>query len=132
MDSTELLTEAFERIKQHVHRAVNGLSPDELSYRADVDANSIAWLVWHLARVQDDHVSELARTEQLWSSRWAARFALPFDVEETGYGQSSDEVAAVKVDSSELTGYYDDVHDATLSFVASLGVGELDRIIDTN
>ena len=81
MTSAEVLAETFGRIADAVHAAVEGLSAEELAYRIDSEANSIAWLVWHLARVQDDHVAAVAGTEQLWtSSGWADRFDLPLEV----------------------------------------------------
>jgi hypothetical protein len=57
MSTNDLLVDAFERIRDVVHPAVNGLSPEELSFRPEGQANSIAWLVWHLTRIQDDHVA---------------------------------------------------------------------------
>ena len=102
-----------------------------LTFRADADANSIAWLVWHLTRIQDDHVAGVAGTEQLWTAGgWHERFALPFDVSATGYGQTSDEVAAVSGSAELLLGYHDAVHEETLRFLGGLGPGDLDRIVD--
>src|SRR5680860_143645 len=110
MKSTDLLIEAFGRIQTAVSSAVDGADALTLTYRADADANTIAWLVWHLARVQDDHVAELAGREQIWTrDGWEQRFSLPFDPSATGYGQSSAEVAAVRVDAELLGGYYDAV-----------------------
>ena len=78
MDTAELLVDAFGRIREMVHDAVDGLTPSDLAYRPDPDANSIAWLVWHLTRVQDDHVAGVADVEQVWTAqRWADRFGLP-------------------------------------------------------
>ena len=80
--------------------------------RLDPAANSIGWLVWHLTRIQDDHVAAVAGTEQVWTADgWAARFDLPFDLQATGYGHGPDEVAAVRVTADLLTGYYDAVHE---------------------
>jgi uncharacterized protein DUF664 len=130
--SAELLVDAFGRIHGVVHRAVEGLTPEQLSFRPDDEANSIAWLVWHLARIQDDHVADAADAEQVWTSEgWGERFALPFEVSATGYGHSSDDVAAVRVDSGEmLSGYHDAVHEQTLGFVKPLSDADLDRIVD--
>jgi uncharacterized damage-inducible protein DinB len=131
MRGTDLLVDAFGRIKQTVHRSVRGLSADELSLRVDEGANSIAWLVWHLTRVQDDHVAEVAGSEQVWTAQgWAARFALPFDVEATGYGQGGDEVGAVSVGADLLLGYYDAVHEQTLQYLDRIGEDDLDTIVD--
>ncbi|MEU1123360.1 DUF664 domain-containing protein [Streptomyces sp. NPDC005899] len=132
MNSAGMLTEAFDRVQEAVHAAVDGLGPDELNARLDDGANSIAWLVWHLTRVQDDHVSDAAGTEQVWFSQdWASRFELPLEKGSTGYGHSSEEVASVRVSSADLLlGYYDAVHRRTAGFVEGLDGRALERIVD--
>jgi hypothetical protein len=129
--SADLLVDAFGRVREAVHDAVEGLSTEQLSARLDPEANSIAWLVWHLTRVQDDHVAEVAGIEQAWTAGgWADRFRLPFARGEIGYGQGSDAVASVRVGAELLTGYYDAVHDQTVRYVASLIDADLSRIVD--
>ena len=133
MTSSDLLVDAFDRIQGVVRRAVDGLTPEQLTARIDPEANSIAWLVWHLTRIQDDHLADLAGTEQVWTAEgWADRFGLPFDPAATGYGHSSDDVAAVQVKSGELlTGYLDAVHEQTVAYVRTLTDADLPRIVDT-
>jgi uncharacterized damage-inducible protein DinB len=132
MRGTDLLADAFGRIKETVHRSVLGLSGEELAFRLDEDSNSITWLVWHLTRVQDDHVADAAGTSQVWSDDgWDRRFGLPFPAEETGYGHDADEVSAVRVPSGDLlTGYHDAVHERTLRYLSTLSDDDLDRVID--
>ncbi|WP_432007641.1 mycothiol transferase [Streptomyces parvus] len=132
MNTAALLAEAFDRVGEAVHAAVEGLPPDDLNARLDEGANSISWLVWHLTRVQDDHIADASGTAQIWLTEgWADRFALPFDRTDTGYGHGGDEVAAVRVDSAEpLLGYFDAVQERTLDFVAGLEGHALDRIVD--
>ncbi|WP_228992813.1 DUF664 domain-containing protein [Streptomyces sp. DH8] len=134
MNTAGMLAEAFDRIGEAVHAAVEGLAPEELDARVDPEANPISWLVWHLTRVQDDHIADAAGTGQIWLTEgWADRFALPFDAAATGYGQSPDEVAAVRVDSADLLlGYFDAVQERTLSFVKGLEGHALDRVVDEN
>ncbi len=131
MTSADLLEDAFQRVRDSVHPAVNGLSAEELAFRPDGESNSIAWLVWHLTRIQDDHVAGLDRSDQVWAAGgWADRFALPLDVSDTGYGHDSDAVAAVVVDASLLLAYFEEVHAKTLAFVRSLADDDLDRVVD--
>ena len=132
MHGTDLLADAFGRIKESVHSSVLGLSGEELAFRPDEDTNSITWLVWHLTRVQDDHVADAAGTSQVWSDDgWDRRFGLPFPAEETGYGHDADEVSAVRVPSGDLlTGYHDAVHQRTLRYLTTLSDDDLDRVID--
>jgi uncharacterized damage-inducible protein DinB len=131
--SAELLTDAFDRVRGVVHQAVAGLSPDELATRVDPGANSIAWLVWHLTRIQDDHVAGVAGAEQVWTSAgWAERFALPFAATDTGYGHDDADVASVKADADLLLGYLDAVHEKTVAYVATLTDADLPRVVDRN
>jgi hypothetical protein len=131
MDINDLLVDAFGRVRDAAHGAADGASPAVLTYRPDPDANSIAWLVWHLTRIQDDHVAAAAGTEQQWTAGgWAERCALPFPRSATGYGHGSDEVAAVKVDGGLLLAYFDAVHEQTVRFVGRLDADDLDRIVD--
>jgi Protein of unknown function (DUF664) len=132
MTSADLLIDAFGRIRDVVHAVVAGLTPQQLTFRLDSEANSIAWLVWHLTRIQDDHVADAAQAEQAWTSEgWADRFGLPFSQHATGYGHGSDDVAAVNVESGAiLTGYYDAVHERTAGYVRQLTDADLDRIVD--
>lgn len=136
MTIADLLADAFGRIRDGVHQAVDGLSPGQLAFRPDSDANSIGWLAWHIARIQDDHIADAAGTSQIWTSQhdgatWADRFGLPFAVAATGYGHGPEAVAAVQVRSGELlTGYHDAVHEQTLAYVRTLTDPDLDRIVD--
>lgn len=131
MNSADLLVDAFNRISEVAHQAVTGLSPEQLAYRPDSEANSIAWLAWHLTRIQDDRIARIAGTEPLWSADgWAERFALPLDNASTGFGHTSSEVAAVQVESPDLlTGYLDAVNAATARFVHTISEGDLDRFV---
>jgi len=90
-------------------------------------------LIWHLARVQDDHIAGVAGTEQAWvADGWNDRFGLPFDAGAIGYGQSSDEVGRVQIDDPQLLiDYFDAVHARTLDYVAGLTDADLDRVVDT-
>ncbi len=131
MTSADLLTDAFGRVREAVHRAVDGLTDEQLAFRVDGQANSIAWLAWHLARIQDDHIADVAGAEQVWiSGGWAERFGLPFNEHATGYGHNSEQVAAVRASAELLTAYYDAVHERTLRFVAGLTDADLPRIVD--
>lgn len=132
MTVADVLTDAFGRVKQVVDAAVEGLDAEALAFRPEARANSIAWLVWHLTRVQDDHMADVAGTEQVWTADgWVERFGLPFRAEATGYGHSSADVAAVRPTSADvLTGYHDAVHDATVGYVKGLTDADLTRIVD--
>jgi hypothetical protein len=134
MNTSDLLDDAFGRIRGVVHQVVGDLTDVQLAHRPDPDANSIAWLVWHLTRIQDDHVADVAGSEQVWTADgWNERFAFPFDDSSTGYGHRSEDVAAVRVESGTLlTGYHDAVYERTVDYLAGVGAPDLDRIVDAS
>jgi len=131
MATAEILNDAFGRVNGVVHSVVDGLDLDRLTFRVDPDANSIAWLVWHLTRIQDDHIADVAGTEQVWTREgWADRFDLPFHAGATGFGHGSADVAAVRVSADLLAGYHDAVHARTVEYVAGLGAEDYDLVVD--
>jgi hypothetical protein len=131
MDIADVLVDAFGRIEEETHAVLDGVSPEVLTYRLDPDANSIAWLVWHLTRIQDDHVADVAGVEQRWvADGWYDRFGLPFPPEAHGYGHTSEDVGHVVVDADRLRGYFDAVHAATISYVRGVRAADLERIVD--
>ncbi|HVV10284.1 mycothiol transferase [Amycolatopsis sp.] len=131
MTVADLMIDGFGRIRQIVHGAVKSLTADQLAERLDDGTNSIAWLVWHLTRVQDDHLADLEDAPQVWTEQgWHERFGLPLDEADTGYGHSPEQVASVRASASLLTGYHDAVHDQTVAWLGNLKESELDRIVD--
>jgi len=131
MTPAALLAELFGRIVTSAEAAVDGLTDDQLAARPGDTANPIGWLVWHLARVQDDHVAEVAGIEQVYTAQgYAERFGLPFDDGAIGYGQSSEEVGQVRADAALLTDYLRAVHAQTTGYLAGLEPEDLDRVVD--
>jgi hypothetical protein len=132
MDTSALLLDLYSRTPPIVAAAVDGLDQDELAWVPAPGTNSIGWLVWHLTRVQDHHVSELLDDEQLWSKgEWAARCGLDPDPHNTGYGHGPDGVAAVRPESPDvLLDYLDQVSARTQRLLEGLRDADLDRIVD--
>jgi hypothetical protein len=134
MKSVDVLVDAYTRVHGVVHRATDGLTSDELAVRIDPGANSIGWLIWHLSRIQDDHIADVAARAQVYvSGDWWQRLGRPFAVGDTGYAHSSDQVGALRFKSpSLLVDYFDAVHEQTITYVRGLTDEDLDRVVDTN
>ncbi|WP_019354993.1 mycothiol transferase [Streptomyces sp. AA1529] len=132
MDTTALLADAFTRVNDEVHAALGGIRRKHLDEPPDPGGNSVCWLIWHLTRVQDDHLADAAGTEQVWHAQgFEERFGLPLPADDTGFGHTPEEVAAVRVDSPRpLLDYHDAVHEETLTYLGTLGPRSLDRIVD--
>ncbi|MBO8195791.1 DUF664 domain-containing protein [Streptomyces oryzae] len=132
MDITALLTDAFTRVNGEVHSTLRGIRKKHLNEGPDPAGNSVSWLIWHLTRVQDDHLADAAGTEQVWHAQgFEKRFGLPLTSADTGFGHAPEDVAAVRVDSPKpLLEYHDAVHEQTLNYLDTLDSRSLDRIVD--
>jgi Protein of unknown function (DUF664) len=130
MSVSDVLVDGFDRIRQVVHAVLDGLSVDDLCYRIDPAANSIGWLIWHLTRVQDDHVAAAAGLDQVWPEGWQQRAALPYPPMEIGYGQNPARIADLRLSAEFLAGYHDATYTQTISYVRGLHEADLSRVVD--
>jgi hypothetical protein len=132
--SAELLIDGFGRIRESVADVLGGLTAEQLVYEVGADANPVSWLVWHLTRVQDDHVAAAFGVPQVWSSEgWATRLGLPDRMMDHGYGHTSSQVASVAAAcaASGLLGeYHEAVYAQTVKLVADISDADLDRVVD--
>ena len=133
MDCRDLVIDGLGRVEEDLRRALEGLTAEQLAFRPAEHSNSLAWLAWHLTRVEDDHVSELAGRPQAWiDEKWHARFDKPADGHDTGFGYSPEQVAAIRPTSAQvLVDYHAAVHKRSLEYLQSVTCAALDRVIDT-
>ncbi len=131
-----VLIEAFGRTPDLVTRALDGLSDADLTRRIDPDANTVAWLVWHTARMQDGQIASAKGAldrddaEQAWTAKgFADRFHLPVADREVGYGMTSDQVASIVAPADLLREYHAAVADVTTTFLESLDDADYERIV---
>jgi hypothetical protein len=128
---SDLLIDGFGRIREIVHDVLDGLTQADLDFRVDGAANSISWLIWHLTRVQDDHIAGASGLTQVWLGQgWAQRCALPLDPADIGYGHSSNQVALVRLTRDLLAGYHDATCDQTIEFLSGLSDADMDQVVD--
>jgi uncharacterized damage-inducible protein DinB len=131
MDVNGYLVELYGRLPDLVHHAVDGLDEEELARPPAPGANTIAWLIWHLTRVQDHHIAELTEQEQRYLSEgWAERFGRGPDPQDHGYGHTAADVASVRGTAADLAAYYEDVHERTIAYLATLAPADLDTVVD--
>jgi hypothetical protein len=137
MTTAELLTDAFGRIRETVENALDAMSPEQLAQAIEPGANPVGWLIWHLTRIQDDHIAGAFGVKQVWETGgWATRLGLPEDNMDTGYGHSPTHVSAISKAVSTAPGrlleYRDAVYQQTLNHVADLADADLSRAIDNS
>lgn len=132
MQTVDALTYVFDAVNERVHAVLSDAGDEVLQYRPDAGANTVAWLLWHLSRIMDDHVMPLAGRDQVWvAGAWAEHFGLRGGTRETGFGHSPDDVAAVRpADAQVVRRYHDEVADAVTTFLDGLDDADLDRVVD--
>jgi uncharacterized damage-inducible protein DinB len=131
VDVNNYLVELFGRLPDLVREAVDGLDDSTLTASPGEGANTIAWLVWHLTRVQDHHIAELADAEQRYLAEgWHEHFGRGPDEQDHGYGHTAADVASVQGSAEELLGYHESVQATTVAFLEKLTPADLDRVVD--
>ena len=133
VEAKDWVLPALARTHEMVHRTVEGLTPRQLAYRPGPEANSVAWIVWHLTRGLDRRASSMDGGEQTWiADGWHERFGLPADASDFGIGHTSEQVDAVRPgDGALLAGYYDAVYERMGRFVEGVQGEDLARPVAT-
>jgi uncharacterized damage-inducible protein DinB len=125
----EALLSGLEEYLQSLRLAIEGLTPAEVRWQPTMHTNHIAWLVWHMARVEDSWVSRLlAGTTQVWTAQgWADRFHM--DPESTGSGHASEDVRAMpEIPLSDLMAYFEAVRLVTRRYLDQATDKDLSRV----
>lgn len=132
MDSKDVVIDGLGRVQDSMATCLKGLGAEQLAHRPSEQANSIGWLAWHLTRVQDHHLSDLAQQPQAWIAEgWHARFDKPADPNDTGFKYSAEQVAAVRPSGSQvLLDYHAAVHTRSVDYLRHLSAPDLDRVLD--
>ena len=132
MNVSEVYLELHGRISPLIRATVDGLDTATLTLAPKPGTNPVGWLVWHLTRVQDHHVSEVLDQPQLWvSDDWSARFGLTPDPWNLGFGHQTPDIATVKPESAQaLIDYYDAVYARTRPILEGLTPEALSEVVD--
>lgn len=127
----EILRDCFIRIIEHVDDLTDTLTDEVSFYRPTPESNSIAWLIWHSARITDAQLAHITGDLQVWEA-WVDRFGLDLPREDHGYGHRAEDVSKVRAPADLLSGYYHAVHKTTLEYIAGITAADLARVIDEN
>ncbi len=128
----QVIVELLARATNEIKLATDGATDEQLYYRPTANANSIAWLVWHLSRLQDLISSSISGEAQVWhTDRWFEQFGLPPDLsnDATGWGDSAEQVAAFRVERDALFGYMEAAHRVAKERVAKLTQEQVEQTV---
>ena len=128
MDFKGIIRMALDDYTNDLRKAVEGLTPDERRYQPSPDAHHIDFVVWHMARVEDDWLQRFAqRTDTVWKrDSWQEKLGLP--ERDSGFGYTAEQVADLPgFDFDELMSYYDSVRRETIRYLEDLTDAGLDE-----
>ena len=131
MSPTSIDLKAFiiamvETVHGSIKQATDGLMDEQLYYQPTNDTNSIAWLAWHLCRVQDGVTARISGEAEVWrKGGWAERFGRT--IEANGIGDTPEQVAAFRPARDLLLGYSEATHNAMCDRIERMPAERLDK-----
>ncbi len=127
MELKEFIEKVLADYRHRLFLALDGLTPEELAWRPGPEANSIAFIVWHVARAEDRWFQRFAReSTEVWIREdWSHKTGIP--EEDTGHGYTAEQVARFPmVKGEDLRQYFEAVRKETLSFLRGLASKDFD------
>ena len=129
MRLNEFIEECLEDYRRRVYAATAPLSEEEMHWRPDAESNSIAFLIWHTARVEDRLISVFVRgADEVWTrDGWSAKTGIPEG--DHGVNYTLEQVAALPpITKEQLKDYFDTVREETLHYLRSLDDDDFDAV----
>ena len=122
------LSEVSKSEPNEVDNLLADLSPGEYKIMPTVKDETIAWALWHLARIEDLTMNFLvSEEEQIFDLEWKKRLNAP--IEDTGNALTDDEIMKLSemLDVDALVDYRNTVGKRTQEIVKSLSAADLKR-----
>ncbi len=122
------VNECFEKL----NRALDGLTDDELRWHPTLASNSIDWMVWHMARVEDNLVNVVMQHhDQIWErDGWGEQLGISYSG--AGAGMTMGEIRAMgPINVPKVMEYYRSVRSQTSHyFLQVMQEKDLSRVIE--
>jgi uncharacterized damage-inducible protein DinB len=131
MKTSEFIVKTLTESKEYINLAIKGLTPDELSFRPKPHSNSIAFLLWHVARVEDFWISRilLGGKEIYELDCWFEKFGTP--TQDSGFGYDVKKLDAWPIPKLELLqSYAAAVRGKTQEYLSTLYGKKMDEAKD--
>lgn len=127
MDVTTFIEQTLDECKRRLYRTLQGLTPEELHWRPGMESNSIIFMVWHVARVEDRWLHRFAQDgPEVWQrDAWYQRCGLPEQA--TGVAYTAEQIASFPpLDLQVVLAYFDAVREETLTYLHNAAASALD------
>ncbi len=130
MELTAFIQSELDRLNQTTTRVLDGLTREEISWQPNSQANSIGYLLFHVARSEDSFVmGRMQGKPAVWDTgKWFEKMGLPQS--ETGAGFTEEQLKNFKVpDVSVMNAYAAAVRAQTIQYLKNAGPAEFDRTV---
>jgi len=127
MDAKELLLRSLEESHGYLTKALNGLTQGEVTWSPSPECNSIAFILWHMTRVEDFFVNRvIQREKELYEAKkWQEKLGTPTKA----YQYTVEELQAWPAPKLEiLREYANSVRENTLAFLNSIPLERLSEV----
>ena len=120
------LTRYGEVHKGLVDGLFGSLSEAQLRARPHPGVNTVAWLLWHSARIEDVALNRFLSDRPQVLAEWLERLAVPRRDVGTGMSDAEVDELSARVDLQALKGYWDAVTARTLEVIETLRGSDLE------
>ena len=127
MDTIEFISQSLHQVQIRLLATCDGLSDEQVLWRPSPSSNNIGFILWHVARAEDDVASRLRHGEStLWvSDLWFEKFGQPIDSPDPGDRMGLTALSLPPLDT--LTRYIEAVYSRTQVAVSALTESDLDE-----
>ena len=127
MEAKEVILRSLEQSQGYLTKALDGLTQEEAAWSPGVECNSIAFILWHMTRVEDFFVNRVIQreTELYEAEGWQEKLGTPVKA----YQYTVEELQAWSVPELEvIQGYANSVREKTLAFLKSIPPEKLSEV----
>ena len=127
MDTIEFISQSLRQVQIRLLATCDGLSDEQVLWRPSPTSNNIGFILWHVARAEDDVASRLRHGEStLWlTDQWFETFGQPLASPDPGAGMGLRAPSLPPLDTR--VGYREAVCRRTQEAVSGLAESDLDE-----
>jgi uncharacterized damage-inducible protein DinB len=132
MDVKEFALHSLNELQAALVESIDDLTQEESFRQPQPGANHIAFMLWHIVRVEDWFFHYLfQRVPQVWESEsWHEKLGLPEDPKATGFAYTTEQVDGFpSVQLRDLRAYGEAVRAETLDYLRNTDAAKLDETV---
>jgi hypothetical protein len=129
MQLAEAMVKSLEQSQGYLTKALDGLTQEEAAWSPASESNSIAFILWHVTRVEDFFVIRvIQRGVELYEAEgWREKLGTP--AKDTGFDYTLEQLRAWPVPKLEIIrGYSESVRKKTLALLNSISPERLSEL----